>query len=334
MAAVGIPDYRLPRDVLRAEVERVESLGVKIVYNFRFGVDATMDAALRAGLRGRVRRRRRPPVGAHGLRGRGRRATTASCPASSSCARSPSARRRSPARRCWSSAAATSPWTASARLAASASTTSSCSTAAPRRRCRPTRSRSSRPRKRASRWSPWSPRRRSWPRTAGSPASSAGACSSASPTRPGRRRPEPIEGSEFVIPCDCIVPAIGQVCGVDQLMPSHIEVSKWKTLEVDPLTMQSADPRVFGGGDCYTGPSSLVAALGRRTPRRGVHRRVPAGLRRRPGAGGRGSSTPCSRSSATRRRRPSRSAAAPRSCARWSCRRRSASSASTRSKGR
>ena len=81
------------------------------------------------------------------------------------------------------------------------------------------------------------------------------------PDSSGRRRPEPVEGSEFVIPCDCIVPAIGQVCGVDQLVPSHIEVSKWKTLEVDPLTMQSADPRVFGGGDCYTGPSSLVAAL-------------------------------------------------------------------------
>ena len=82
------------------------------------------------------------------------------------------------------------------------------------------------------------------------------------PDASGRRRPEPVEGSEFVIPCDCIVPAIGQVCSVDQLVPSHIEVSKWKTLEVDPLTMQSADPRVFGGGDCYTGPSSLVAALG------------------------------------------------------------------------
>ena len=82
------------------------------------------------------------------------------------------------------------------------------------------------------------------------------------PDSSGRRRPEPVDGSEFVIPCDCIVPAIGQVCGVDQLVPSHIEVSKWKTLEVDPLTMQSADPRVFGGGDCYTGPSSLVAALG------------------------------------------------------------------------
>jgi formate dehydrogenase beta subunit len=59
------------------------------------------------------------------------------------------------------------------------------------------------------------------------------------------------------------------VCSVDQLVPDHIEVSKWKTLEVDPFTMQSADPRVFGGGDCYTGPSSLVAALaaGRRAAR-------------------------------------------------------------------
>jgi formate dehydrogenase beta subunit len=81
------------------------------------------------------------------------------------------------------------------------------------------------------------------------------------PDASGRRRPAPVEGSEFVMDCDCIVPAIGQVCRVDELVPDHIEVSRWKTLEVDPLTMQSADPRVFGGGDCYTGPSSLVAAL-------------------------------------------------------------------------
>jgi formate dehydrogenase (NADP+) beta subunit len=81
------------------------------------------------------------------------------------------------------------------------------------------------------------------------------------PDASGRRRPEPVEGSEFVMECDCIVPAIGQVCAVDELVPERVEVSKWRTLEVDPMTMQSADPRVFGGGDCFTGPSSLVAAL-------------------------------------------------------------------------
>ena len=43
MAAVGIPDYRLPRQVLRAEVARVETLGVEIRYNQRFGVDLSFD---------------------------------------------------------------------------------------------------------------------------------------------------------------------------------------------------------------------------------------------------------------------------------------------------
>ena len=37
MAAVGIPDYRLPREVLRAEIGRVEALGAEIRYNTRFG---------------------------------------------------------------------------------------------------------------------------------------------------------------------------------------------------------------------------------------------------------------------------------------------------------
>jgi len=78
------------------------------------------------------------------------------------------------------------------------------------------------------------------------------------PDGSGRRRPEPVEGSEFVMDCDCIVPAIGQVCGVDKLVPDHIEVSKWKTLEVDPITMQSAAPRVFGGADCSEKLRALV----------------------------------------------------------------------------
>jgi len=43
MAAVGIPDYRLPRDILRGEVARIEALGVKIVYNKTFGIDFTAE---------------------------------------------------------------------------------------------------------------------------------------------------------------------------------------------------------------------------------------------------------------------------------------------------
>ena len=175
-------------------------------------------------------------------------------------------------RRSWSSAAATWPWTASAPPGASASTTSSCCTAAPRRRCPPTRSRSSRPRRRASSSSPWSRRTRIVAEDGKVVGLECRRMQLGEPDSSGRRRPEPVEGSEFVIPCDCIVPAIGQVCGVDQLVPSHIEVSKWKTLEVDPLTMQSADPRVFGGGDC----SPRRAASSRPSP--------PAAAPRRPSA--------------------------------------------------
>lgn len=43
MAAVGIPDYRLPRNILREEVANIENLGVKIVYNKNFGIDFTVE---------------------------------------------------------------------------------------------------------------------------------------------------------------------------------------------------------------------------------------------------------------------------------------------------
>ena len=49
MAAVGIPDYRLPRQALRAEVARVEALGVEIRYNARMGVDVSMDELFAQG---------------------------------------------------------------------------------------------------------------------------------------------------------------------------------------------------------------------------------------------------------------------------------------------
>jgi formate dehydrogenase beta subunit len=43
MAAVGIPDYRLPRDIVRGEVEEIENLGVKIIYGKALGPSFTLD---------------------------------------------------------------------------------------------------------------------------------------------------------------------------------------------------------------------------------------------------------------------------------------------------
>jgi formate dehydrogenase beta subunit len=71
----------------------------------------------------------------------------------------------------------------------------------------------------------------------------------------------PQEGSEFVIACDAIIPAVGQVCVVDCVLPEAEDLTPWKTLVVDQMTFQSPSATVFGGGDCVTGPSTLIAAL-------------------------------------------------------------------------
>ena len=81
------------------------------------------------------------------------------------------------------------------------------------------------------------------------------------PDESGRRRPVPIEGSNFVLECDAVVPAIGQICVVDCVLPDDMELTRWKTLVVDELTFQSSTAEVFGGGDCITGPDTLIAAL-------------------------------------------------------------------------
>ncbi len=81
------------------------------------------------------------------------------------------------------------------------------------------------------------------------------------PDASGRRKPVPQEGSNFVVECDAIVPAIGQACEVNAFSPEGLNVTKWATLVANPITMRTSIPNVFGGGDCVTGPSTLVAAL-------------------------------------------------------------------------
>lgn len=82
------------------------------------------------------------------------------------------------------------------------------------------------------------------------------------PDKSGRRRPEPIAGSEFVMDCDAIIPAVGQVCAVDCVLPrGDNAVTNRKTLVVDKGTFQTSHKNIFGGGDCVTGPKTLIAAL-------------------------------------------------------------------------
>ena len=78
------------------------------------------------------------------------------------------------------------------------------------------------------------------------------------PDESGRRRPVPVDGSEFKIPCDAVIPAIGQK--IDASWAARAQDLKWSqrnTLDVNPQTMQTSIPYVFAGGDAVTGPDTV-----------------------------------------------------------------------------
>jgi NADH-quinone oxidoreductase subunit F len=78
----------------------------------------------------------------------------------------------------------------------------------------------------------------------------------------GRRRPVPIQGSEFVISAEVIIPAIGQEPDLSFLGEgSGVKVSKWNLVEVDPDTLQTNVRGIFAGGDVLSGPASVIEAI-------------------------------------------------------------------------
>ncbi len=82
------------------------------------------------------------------------------------------------------------------------------------------------------------------------------------PDDSGRRRPVPVPDSAFVVDCDTVIPAIGQGVDLSWLDGEGIAVSEWGTIVADPLDYQTANPRVFAGGDVVRGPATLVEAIG------------------------------------------------------------------------
>ena len=78
----------------------------------------------------------------------------------------------------------------------------------------------------------------------------------------GRRRPIPVEGSESVIECDIVIPAIGQVASTEAVKFSGgPELTDWGTIKVDPVSCNTTVTEIFSGGDCVSGPSSVIAAI-------------------------------------------------------------------------
>jgi formate dehydrogenase beta subunit len=103
------------------------------------------------------------------------------------------------------------------------------------------------------------------------------------PDASGRRRPEPMPGSEFVIECDTVIPAIGQDMDLS-FIPAEmgIDISKWNTVITKYLPLKDAAGKdlkdsmgnplsrtlmtdcegVFAGGDAEIGPLTVVACVG------------------------------------------------------------------------
>ncbi len=78
----------------------------------------------------------------------------------------------------------------------------------------------------------------------------------------GRRRPEPIIGSEFIIEVDAVIPSIGQESDWACLTPEcECRLSDWGTMMVNLQTMQSDASDIFAGGDAVTGPGTVTEAV-------------------------------------------------------------------------
>ena len=78
----------------------------------------------------------------------------------------------------------------------------------------------------------------------------------------GRRRPVPIKGSEFEIGCDAVIPAIGQKVAIDWAAKiPDLKLTARNTIQVNAETMQTSLPHVFAAGDAVTGPATVVEAI-------------------------------------------------------------------------
>ncbi|MBU7015617.1 MAG: NADH-quinone oxidoreductase subunit NuoF [Theionarchaea archaeon] len=79
----------------------------------------------------------------------------------------------------------------------------------------------------------------------------------------GRRRPIPIEGSEFVVELDTLIVAISERPDVSFLKDQEgMEFTSWGTLVVDAETYATGIDGVFAGGDVVTGPNVAIYAMG------------------------------------------------------------------------
>ncbi len=88
------------------------------------------------------------------------------------------------------------------------------------------------------------------------------------PDASGRRRPQPIEGSETHLEVDSVITAIGQSPDADfkeqdpHKRITDLELTRWNTIDNNPETLTTSIPYVYTAGDAATGPSLVIEAIG------------------------------------------------------------------------
>ncbi|HJX13981.1 MAG TPA: indolepyruvate ferredoxin oxidoreductase subunit alpha, partial [Dehalococcoidales bacterium] len=81
------------------------------------------------------------------------------------------------------------------------------------------------------------------------------------PDKSGRRRPVPVAGSEFTVAADLIIAAVGEEPDLALMTGDMTKAVKDGLVKADPLTLETGIPGVFAGGDAVTGPATVIQAM-------------------------------------------------------------------------
>jgi len=81
------------------------------------------------------------------------------------------------------------------------------------------------------------------------------------PDDSGRRRPEPIKGSEFTIESDTLIMAVGQQVDGEVAQGTSLKIGRRGTIVVNPINLATTEEGIFAGGDCRTGPDDAIHAI-------------------------------------------------------------------------
>ncbi|MFH0867527.1 MAG: NADH-ubiquinone oxidoreductase-F iron-sulfur binding region domain-containing protein [Bacteroidota bacterium] len=77
----------------------------------------------------------------------------------------------------------------------------------------------------------------------------------------GRRRPVPIKGSEFIVELDTLIVSISEQPDISFLQDEGLTFTKWGTVKINEETFATSRQGVFAGGDLVTGPNTVVDAI-------------------------------------------------------------------------